>query len=340
MPAEAKDEKQIISYLLGELSEAEQSQVEERFLRDAEYLATVRAVEDDLIDDYIRGELSTRAQARVENYLAASPRNRRKLEFARELSNVLDETPAAAGVTAAERQEKVSWWATLAALFRAPGRAFQFATVALAAALALVGLWLLLDRRQAHTQLARLQAERQDGRRREEGLQQEAAAERARRDELARQLEGEREQRLRVEEQAEQLRRERERADLSRKSAAREAPAPSQASIATFVLTPGLTRSSGEPKKLIVPRGSRLMRLQLDLEAGDEHGSYRAELRSAGGNLVWSRDVTPRRAGASVTLDLPAARLASGEHELTLRGRVGDRRFEDIGYYYFSIVKR
>lgn len=339
MPAEAKDEKQIISYLLGELSEAEQSQVEERFLRDAEYLETVRAVEDDLIDDYIRGELSTRAQARVENYLAASPRNRRKLEFARELSNVLDETPAATEVTA-ERREKVSWWATLAALFRAPGRAFQFATVALAAALALVGLWLLLDRRQAHTQLARLQAERQDGRRREEGLQREAAAERTRRDELARQLEGEREQRLRVEEQAEQLRRERERADLSRKSAARQAPAPSQASVATFVLAPGLTRGSDEPKKLVVPRGSRLMRLQLDLEAGDEHSSYRAELRSKGGNLVWSRDATLRRAGASLTLDLPAARLASGEYELILRGRVGARRFEDIGYYYFSIVKR
>lgn len=338
MPAEVRDENQIIRYLFGELSEAEQSQIEERFLRDREYLETVQAVEDELIDSFVRGGLSADERVRVEQYLAASPRKRQKMAFARELSNVLDEAPAAQAV--AGRPHRDSWWAMLLTPLRGPRPVFQFATVALAAALALVSLWLFLDRRQARTQLSRLQAEWQEGRQREEGLQQEAAAERARRDDLARQLEDEREQRLRVEEQAREMRREQEVAETSRKGTSGRGPSPLEAAIATFVLAPGLTRGSDEPSRLVVPQGARLIRLQLDLEAGDEYQSYRAELRTTGGNIVWSRDVTPSRAGAAVILELPTAQLTSGEYELTLQGRAGDRRFEDIGYYYFSILKR
>ena len=341
MPAGVNDEKQIISYLLGELSETECARIEERLLRDAEYLETVRAVEDDLIDEYNRGELPAHERRRVEDYFAASPLKRKKITFARELSNLLDETSVAKA--AGRPRRPAAWWAALWAPLSSPRPALQLAIVTLAVAFAALSLWLLVDRRRVHSDVARLESEQHEGRRREDTLQQEIAAERVRRDGLARELEGEREHRLRVEEQVQQLRRESERADLPQKGAARQSAPTLSSAVATFVLTPGLTRGSDEPTRLVIPSGVRLMRLQLDLEAGDEYRSYRAELRTTGGNLVWSRDLSASRkagAGRPVILSLPTGLLASGEYELTLRGGAGERRFEDIGYYYFSILKR
>ena len=46
-------------YLTGAATEEQCVEVEERFLRDAEYLKQVRALECEIIDDYVRGEMPT-----------------------------------------------------------------------------------------------------------------------------------------------------------------------------------------------------------------------------------------------------------------------------------------
>ena len=50
------NEKLISRYLLGELPEEQQVEIEDRAFSDKDYLATITTVENDLIDEYVRGE--------------------------------------------------------------------------------------------------------------------------------------------------------------------------------------------------------------------------------------------------------------------------------------------
>jgi hypothetical protein len=58
MAANLNNEKLIAEYLLGELPEEQQVEIEDRAFADKEYLASITAVENDLIDEYVRNELS------------------------------------------------------------------------------------------------------------------------------------------------------------------------------------------------------------------------------------------------------------------------------------------
>jgi len=80
------DETLLVQYLLGKLSEEKQAQVEDRAFADAGYRAALEAVEADLIDDYVRGELPAADRGAFESLFLASPQRRTKVEFARALA--------------------------------------------------------------------------------------------------------------------------------------------------------------------------------------------------------------------------------------------------------------
>jgi hypothetical protein len=85
------------------------------------------------------------------------------------------------------------------------------------------------------------------------------------------------------------------------------------------------------------------VRLNLYLQGPTPYKSYRAELRTAGGKPVWSRGALTARqtdAGKTIAFSLPADALAAGRYELTLKGVISKEQIEDVGYYYFSIVKK
>ena len=79
------DEAVLRRYLLGELSEAELDRVEERLFaaadRDSE--EQLSPAEDELIDSYVRGELSASEREHFESWFLTSPRRRERLELAR-----------------------------------------------------------------------------------------------------------------------------------------------------------------------------------------------------------------------------------------------------------------
>jgi hypothetical protein len=90
MPAQRVDETLLIKYLLGNLTEPEEIQVEDRAFADAEYLGALQAVEADLIDAYVHGEVAGVGQTPIR---APFPGNRRsKVEFARALTTVASES--------------------------------------------------------------------------------------------------------------------------------------------------------------------------------------------------------------------------------------------------------
>ena len=343
MSLKVEDEQLIVSYLLGTLPEEEQVRIEERFLRDAEYRETIRAVEDDLIDEYVRGELRPSDRELFEERFVAHSQRRRKVEFARALVNSLPaktQRAESADVIAQEVRAPFSW-SSFFNPFRIPGWAWGFSLAALV--LVGVGLWLLNGARiGTRKQSEQLQAQgpTEAGEKKVPNANEGAP-------EDERQLTQPQHGSPRAGEQ------------LAQKSESEQPPLPpekpGQATgqsgkplaprpvIASFVFSPGIARNSDESRKLTIPAEADLVRLQLDLERGDEYHTYGAELRTIGGRLVWQREMLRSRATAahpSVVLDLPAQQLTPGDYELKLTGATGRRDPEELGYYYFSIVKR
>ena len=59
------DENGLRLHLLGELSEAEQAQLEQRLMTDPDFFAQLEVAEDELADDYVRGKLTPAENAKV-----------------------------------------------------------------------------------------------------------------------------------------------------------------------------------------------------------------------------------------------------------------------------------
>jgi len=116
---------------------------------------------------------------------------------------------------------------------------------------------------------------------------------------------------------------------------------PPRAVIATIVLRPGLLRGpQGSPQVAIAPAGDGV-RLQLEIDDPLGFTAYRVELRTAAGDVRWTRDgLAPSRDDASVSVIVPAAALQAGEHELVLQGRAGNGTYEDAARYYFDVTRR
>jgi hypothetical protein len=72
-------------YLLGELAELGRAVVEERLFEDDAFFETFLLEEEDLVDAYVRGELSHLDRARFERLLAGSHSLAARVAFARDL---------------------------------------------------------------------------------------------------------------------------------------------------------------------------------------------------------------------------------------------------------------
>ncbi len=137
-------------YLLRDptFTDEEIGELEELMLEDERYFERVMLVEDELIEDYLRGALSPDETKRFNNYFLVTPERREKLAYveALALSYVkAKETDAPAGEPKKLKQSPTAsapWWQFLLAFLRPPN---LFAGVAAASVLMFVAvgtLWL------------------------------------------------------------------------------------------------------------------------------------------------------------------------------------------------------
>ncbi|MGE0128353.1 MAG: hypothetical protein AB7U82_09760 [Blastocatellales bacterium] len=297
-------------YLLGELPESEQVTLEEQYFSDSERLDEVWAVENQLVDDYARGKLSSKERKRFESHYLASPRHRERVAFARMLMEAADEEAADAGATTS------SWSQRLIAALRGPQLAWG---LSLAALLLIVagGVWFLSERARLQNQLAAMRSERAATQERERRLAEQIAAERQQNDQLTAELE--------------QLR-ERQTAAVS------EPPRPT---IFSFLLPSSLMRGGGEPQSLTIPRDADQVELRMRLEAND-YRSYQAVIRTVEGAEVFSsQNIKPRasRNSATVSVKAPATKLSAGDYILTLSGVNSAVQAEEVNRYFFRVVR-
>jgi anti-sigma factor RsiW len=108
----AKDDEQelLYKYLLGELPEEQQAELEQRYFTDDALFERLIAVEDELINRYARNESSDEERKRIETYFLISQARRKRLMFTQALMRYL------ASLSEDVRHQRASWWEEMKAL--------------------------------------------------------------------------------------------------------------------------------------------------------------------------------------------------------------------------------
>lgn len=170
------DEQMIVKYLLGSLSEKESEQLDEMSVTNEDFAERLEDAENDLVDAYVRGELSADTIARFKSHYLNSARRRHKVTFAETFRDMLIAQPAQI-----ETNRR-----------RAP--VFQLAIAAVAALMMLAGGYLMFENVRLRNQRSALE-------RREHELQQQLVQQRSSDTEKEKELTRVREKLMQLEQQ-------------------------------------------------------------------------------------------------------------------------------------------
>lgn len=301
-------------YLLGDVSVAERDAIEKRFFTDAAFMEEILAAEDDLIDAYVRRELSDPDRQRFENHFALAPGRRERIQTARSLLAVAgaQQSPPRAQARDVPRVPSV-------APLRLGGLASRWTLAASLVAAVAAASWLLVDDLRLRHDLARAQQDRTALERQQQDLERALADQ----------------QKL--------------SADLRAAAAKVEEPPPqgrgaqSSPRIAAFVLLPGLLRSPGRATRLTMPPGIDSATFHLSVETDVTGSTLQVVLRRTGAAEIWRRGnltIQQAAAGRIVAVTIPARLLTEGEFLMTLTAASAGRPERVVGDYPFTVATR
>lgn len=322
---EAKHRAVLQQYLLGALPEAERSRVAESYFVEEEFFEELLDVENELLDQYVRGRLSPEDRKRFGAYLIGLPDGAVKLATAHALMEAAKESgevlPGRLATTASASRPG---WTPLGGLITRR-LAWRYAMVAiLIASLAGVG-YLMVTQTRLRGEVERLRAERNQ-------MEEQKSS-------LERQMQADAGEQAVYQEQIRRLQAELDRASSNDRQ--QTTPETAGGVLASLVLTPAL-RSGGAPDLLTLTRATRTVSLVVPVANEEQTASYRLTLQTTQGRLVFSRDgLRPqsRQKVRTITYRLAAARLSGANYKLTLVGRTVDG-VEIAQDFYFNVARK
>lgn len=330
MKDERTNEEMLARYLLGQLPEEEQQEIEQHAFDDDDFFRQLLEVEDDLRCAYAQGTLSLAQERLFEKRFLIFADERKKLALTREMIAELRQAPVAdVWSKASNRGERKTDRSLLSWIFGARTPVVRYAMSVAALLVVAGGAWLLFETAKLRNEITRLRAERATA---EQQLNQRSAEERARLEQLRqldKQLGEERDRRAQLEQ------------ELARRGEQADEQSTRPAVVALF-LSPGGIRGGGQTRRLVLAPGVEQVRLRLELTGGASN-SYSAVLLNADGKEVISRaNLRVRRDGARriASLTLSARLLAEDDYELKLTGVDADGQPERVASYYFTILKK
>jgi hypothetical protein len=321
----ALDAQILVQYLLGLLPEADADHLDELSVADDDFAMRLSMVENDLVDAYVRTDLSEEIRERFRTFYLSSAKRREKVRFAAHLLG-LEEKPTLAGarMSAASAEQarhqgffaKSSWFSH----FVVPNLGF-----AAAIAMAIVASILVVDNVRLHNRMKQEQAERAGLQQREQALRATLDQQHAANAETVKQLD-------QVHETLSLL----EKHPATNRTGGR---VPSPFSMASFTLSPQM-RGSEQASMLSLPRGTSRIDFRLELES-DDFPQYRVVLKDpATGQILWrSGNLKAETEGQSSTVSviLPANLLKRQNYMLELTGGRGNGDGEFLSSYAFRL---
>jgi hypothetical protein len=283
---ELSNHQLLTGYLLGSLSDEETARLDELSITDDEFAARLTVAENDLVDSYVRRELSPEAEAEFRSAYLTSPKRREKVVFAETLLRFQRKAATAPNVMRAGLQEKrESSWRNFP--IRLP--IVQWIAAGAVIALLMASVFLVTRNRELRQRLSQSQSEQTI-------LAQQTQA-------LQRQLEA------------------RTRAQVTGRPEGSEQPID-HLKVAAFILLPSLRGASPIPI-VSVSRDTDLVVLKLQLEPSD-FVKYRVEIEDmASRQPVWhGADLKPLSDGQrqAVSFALRPNFLKPGNYLIRLQG--------------------
>jgi hypothetical protein len=322
----------ITDYILGRLSEEEVERLDALSFDEDEFAYRLQAVEDDLVDAYVNGELAGESLESFNSHYLSTPSRLDKVKFATAFRLMMNRSIAANGIQGVrdpaavrlERVDRASLWRPLRALYEVLDPPIRWGLSAAAMLILLLGAWLVVDNFRLRNQLGQASSERPALSQSEQELRAQLERERSANSAIEKELELARDQVNRLEQQ---------------RTDAQKPALPRDLAIAHFDLSPQ-TRSIDRATTISIPPGTDYVSFRLELEPGEVH-SYRAELKTQSGNqVIWSSGkLNTRSSGKSRVIDIsiPARMLMSRWYILDLYGSASA---EVEAGYPFRVEKR
>ena len=309
-------------FLLGDLGEAEASQLELELLGNDERFAQMRETESCLVDDYVRDRLPQEFRERFERHYLASPIHVERVAFARQLIEKIDETRAEPRSRSTKTANYVSFLETLGIVLRP----WQYALAAVILVLAVAAFWLLRERSRLQAELAQIKTERALEKDHEETLGHQVAHVREQNSRLTSELE-----RLRAEKGTDE---ERTSGNLPEKN--------TRPRIFSFTLSSTLVRASGDQQVLIVPPDSEVVALQLKVDPSEKR-RFNVTVATVEGDQIWKEQrklQLDRNGNGSIITSVPGKKLPVGDYILTLTAINSSGPQEEINRYFFRVLRK
>lgn len=309
-------------YLYRELDAPEVDTLEDRLFADSAFAEQLEDFENDLVDSYIRGDLSVREKDEFENRYLVSESHREKTTVARILHDkMLVGTRPHARVA---EGSKHGFWTAVVHAWQNRGMALT-GGLAAAVLVGMLGTWLYF--RVADDRLAKsgnvnaiVDTNESQGNSVNDDNSNPESAQNGDRNDTGRSPEPS--------------------LPVSPPTPANQADTRrDQKRVFAFTLLP-VTRSANRPV-IEVPATADTVMLTLVHDDQREFRIFKVELKSNGGEVAWKRDVRPsrRKGSSSVVVGIPAAVLRSGNYEIGLAGVTQDAVVEDLKFYQFSVKK-
>lgn len=339
MSKTAKRDTDEMRYLLEDLSEDEKNRMEDAFFADDSKFEAVELAEDDLIDAYVRNELSPEEQRQFKAKLLSSPRILERVNFAKALAEKADSflsseaqrsIELAPSFTPPADKPQTRWWGG----FLAQRPAWGLAMAACALLILVAGFVLLFGWLRLRNESERLASERAALERRKEELDKLSGEQRSTSDQQTAELQRERDQ----------LAQDRKRIEDLKRGQNREEPGKGSTlgSVVHLLLTPGGSRSSGAGHDFPIGPEASTVKLDLALERND-YRSYIATIETPDGKVFVSRKWLKAHndgSGQVVTVQIPVRLLPPNNYNVTLKGVASSGTPEDVGIYSFRVLKR
>ena len=308
---------EIREYILGQSRDDKKERLDELSFFD-EYSERFGAVEREIIDDYLTGNLSSDEKLAFESHYLSSPSRREKLDFARALAAYTKQQSPVVQVTSNE--------GSIFEVFRAWRLTFQFGAVALVILLGIAG-WLAF-RISPPAEIAQSSSTDLDPYEHANTVLVTPTAP----------LPSPTATMAPAETPANENQAIRPRPVVNATPRPRK-PIERGTSVASFLLAPALRSSSFQELKM--PTGTATAELRLQLET-EEAGPVSVEIVDLRGrSRVWPvQKLSPRKGGAGsvVSFRIPARVLGPGEYQISVSRSETDYGPEKIGDYFFRVA--
>ena len=310
------NEKEIRRFLLGEMTDGERTAFEEKFIaEDSEFFDEINVTEDELIESYIRGTLSSAEKQKFEQNFLISKTRRQRVAFTREM---FDRLSAKKTETIAENP---SVWNSVAEFFKTPRFAFGAAFMIL---VLVSGFWFLVFRNSNENSLI---------------VQQITPTPTI----LPAPQKIENNSNIAVDSNVNSSNV--PETNKNSPSNTQENPNKNQLKdaipkpvVATIALFAGTVRSEGKIRELNLTKDTKGANFQLNLE-NEDYQTYRAEIVDADGNVIYrSGKINARK--ARINAFFPTAKLKKGDYFVKLYAFNSSGEEESAADFQFRVNQK